>query len=197
MQALEAAVNPKALSDERHEDLLARALGLVPRLPEPAPLAEASAQEQREAARLALALEGQEEHELAVLARALACAHHPGELSELGLARALKRATTAPSGRVSDTRPALNRARWLKGALGSTAAVVALAATVTLFFRNEQPESKTAETRRQPEFATSRSLSPLFVAKDSQGTTTERMDRIVMARSRDLRHNRYLSWRVR
>lgn len=195
ISALEAAHHPSALSEERHEAILARALGLAPATP--APFAEPSEQEQREAQRLACALDGQGEHELAEFALALKNAHSPGDCSDLGLARALlpTKAAANPGG-IAEVR-APDSALWVKIALGSTATALALAATVLLFWRASQPEAERAALLAQPEFVSSRSLSPLILAKQNHGTTTERMDRIAMARSRDLRHNRYLSWRIR
>jgi hypothetical protein len=74
---------------------------------------------------------------------------------------------------------------------------LALAATFAFLWyprSNHRDEGVVANTQ---EYTQSRSLAPLFGKEFSQGNSTERMDRIVMARSRDLRHNRYLKWRVR
>lgn len=192
MEALEVAHHPKGLSEERHEAILARVLGIAPAVAELDPLAPASEAERLEAERLALALEGVGQHELAELALALTAAHRPSEVSELGLARAVKPTTLTANGGGRSTKSR----RWFMTRAGSAAAVIALAAAIALTLRTRQ-QTATPTVLQQPEFAISRSLAPLFVDQSTQGTTTERMDRIVMARSRDLRHNRYLSWRVR
>jgi hypothetical protein len=73
----------------------------------------------------------------------------------------------------------------------SATAALALAAGLVLVV------SRGPEVAHRPsELAESRSLSPLFAHEAGSGAS-ERLDRIVAMRSRELRDNRFASWGVR
>ena len=85
----------------------------------------------------------------------------------------------------------------------ATSAALALAAGIALLFYPATSEQRAAHF----DFAESRSLSPLFArdlqaaaAGRSEGSdrpgTSERLDRIVAVRSRELRDNRFATWGV-
>jgi hypothetical protein len=167
LEALTAAVRPEALSDSRHERLIQFALEEPLGEPDEAELAEARA--------LRNALESRGELPEAGLARALRHAVQPA--SELESRSAAQRALTA-----------LPRSRLVLVAVATTT-VLSLAAGLALVL------SPAAEQRPVPGLAESRSLSPLF-AGAPVASESERLDRIVSVRSRELRDNRFARWGV-
>jgi len=166
LEALRAVVRPEALSEARHDRLLEFALE--------EPLAEPDEAELAEAEALRQALEHRGEVPEAALARALRHAVEPA--SELESRSAAQRALAV-----------LPRSRFALAAV--TATTVSLAAGLVLLL------SPAAEPRAVPGLAESRSLSPLFAGTQA-GSESERLDRIVSVRSRELRDNRFARWGV-
>jgi hypothetical protein len=169
-RALVAAVRPEPISDERHQVLLEGALL--------DPLADPSADERERAEALRAALETGAPDPEADLARALAAAFRPAAADAGALAT--RRAVHG----------ALPRSKVIAIAFAATAAL-SLAAGVVLVL-----SPRAHEPSVEPELAESRSLSPLF-ARAPHTTESERLDRIVAVRSRELRDNRFASWGVR
>ena len=169
-RALVAAVRPEPIADERHEALLEAALL--------DPLAEPSADERARADGLRAALETGSADPDADLARALAVAFRPAAADAGALAT--RRAVQS----------ALPRSKVIAVAFAATAAL-SLAAGVALVLA---PAAR--DRGVEVEFAESRSLSPLF-AREPETNASERLDRIVAVRSRELRDNRFASWGVR
>jgi hypothetical protein len=169
-RALVAAIRPEPISVERHEAILEGALL--------DPLADPSADERARADRLRAALETGAADPDADLARALAAAFRPAP-AEAG-ALATRRAM----------RSALPRPKVIAVAFAATAAL-SLAAGVALVLAPAAPDPGT-----EVQLAESRSLSPLF-AREPSTSESERLDRIVAVRSRELRDNRFATWGVR
>lgn len=170
LRALAAAARPEPLSPERNRALVEAALAEPDAVPTAAELEEAEA--------LRRALESGAGHPGAELARALASSTRTA--AELEAKRATQRALAR----------ALPRPRVL--ALVSAAAALSLAAALALLL-SAAPD---VEQDRPSELTASRSLSPLFAHEAGSGPS-ERLDRIVAARSRDLRDNRFTTWGVR
>ncbi|MGC4070077.1 MAG: hypothetical protein QM784_36555 [Polyangiaceae bacterium] len=162
-----------------------------------APVAEA---ERLDAQRLARALDGLENHALADLAFELREAHRPQSLSPIAEERALaslqshalERGQVLPFLRGNGAK-SRNRGTWVL----ATSTVLAIAAGWALILRSSPSISSREPTATSP-LALSRSAEPLLeTAQYWQRGTTERIDRIAVVRSRELRRNRYLNWRVR
>jgi hypothetical protein len=156
--------------------------------------------EQLDARRLARALDGLERHPLAELAFELREAHRPEPLSSIAAERALTALDSTDSNprrvlpltRKEDGRPPI-RGAWI----WATGTAIAMAAGWAVMWRSLSPVAPRAPASPQP-LALSRSAEPLLeTAQYWQGGTTERIDRIAVVRSRELRRNRYLNWRVR
>jgi hypothetical protein len=182
ISALKAAWAPSELDPAVSELLITQALE--------DPLAPATDEEIAESERLRQALDGELPHPDADLARAVRLAAEPGDLSELSGARAEKAAMGGA--------PASSRGR--RGAViplvfGAAAATLAVAASVALFLRVAPQGEDVAQSARS--LAVSRSTAPLFDEKFEPGQTSARIDRIALARARDLRSNRYAMWGVR
>lgn len=180
-RALRAAWAPGALDPAVNEALIALALE--------DPLAPPTEEEIAESARLRDALEGKGHHPSAELARALRAAAHPAELRQLDAERV--------ASRVLGRRA--SRARVVAVAFGSVAtAAVALAASWFLVIAPALRDGHGAElAERAQALAVSRSTAAMFPEKFEPGATTARVDRIALARSRELRSNRYALWGVR
>lgn len=177
-RALRAAFAPAALDPAVNEALIAAALE--------DPLAPPSEEEIAESARLREALEGRGEHPEAALALALRAAAAPAPLGELDAERVASRSV----GR----RSKAGGARVLYLAFGTVAtAAVAIAAS---WFLVLAPALKDGGGPAM-DLAVSRSTAGMFPEKFEPGATTARVDRIALARSRDLRSNRYALWGVR
>ncbi len=198
--ALRSAYRPEPLEDVDHDALLARALG-----DEGAP---PTAAERRDAERLAGELEAMKGRrvapeplsEPAEIAAALRAAWAPRSIEPLrNEALIAKALATAPS----------KRRRALPVTMAALSSLAAVAAGVALFFgQAKQPEQSAptaaAPTAAGPERAQAaliraRSTSDLFDPETPfprSGGTSERMDRIVSARSADLRANRFAAWGV-
>jgi hypothetical protein len=170
-RALVSAIRPEPLPIGRHEALIDAALI--------DPVAEPSEEERSAAEALRRALEGQGEPADAALAKALRAATR--QATELEARRATRNALAR----------GLGRPRAVAWAVGASAAL-SLAAAFALVFSSAVPSEREAA----PELAESRSLSPLF-AHQAGSSTSERLDRIVAVRSRELRGNRFAGWGVR
>lgn len=200
-EALMHACRPEALSPELNESLIAQALGIEWEAPKPAyPQLSDEQQESDEpteleleaAARLAEAMEGLGSHPLAELATALKNAVLPESLSQIQLERLVRIAGARSPQSPQDVA---RHGHWLRRA-SPWALSIGVAAAVALMFLPKTEKSRQDRVAEET-LALSRSLSPLFATESPSASPSERMDRIVMARTRDLRHNRYLSWRVR
>jgi len=181
-RALRAAFAPGQLDPAVNEALIAAALE--------DPLAPPSDEEIAESERLRDALEGRGSHASADLARALRAAAAPPALRELDAERVAERVLGK---RVS------RRRKVLIVAFGTVATTtVALAASWFLVISPALDGGRGTELAAQAEaLAVSRSTAGMFSEKFEPGATTARVDRIALARSRDLRSNRYALWGVR
>ena len=155
-----------------------------------APEAEPSDREVAEADELRRALEDPARgHEDAELARALAGAWAPRDLSVSEHAALVQRALAR-----AGARP--RRGRVVRISFGA-GAVVALAASFLLVLRTERA-SPVKGSATAAAVATSRSTQPLFPVQFSTlGGETGRIDRIASARAADLRENQFAKWGVR
>jgi hypothetical protein len=151
--------------------------------------------ERAEAERLRAALDDPTTpNEDAALARALAAAWAPRDLSAVEHRALLDRAVATVRGR-------RHRTRWLRVSLAS-AAVVSLAAGFVLSFSSGGVGRRIAGEEAPPTasvtLAVSRSTQPLFPERfGPTGGATARIDRIAMARAADLRDNEFAKWGVR
>lgn len=194
-EALRAAWAPSELDSKKNEALIALAIE--------DPLAPASDEEIAESERLRRALEGEGEHPLSDLARALAAASRPAALGKSTAARLEAELGADPprdQPAESERAPssAARRGRVIYVMFGAAAATLALAASIALFVGplREAPDSGDVAARMQ-DLALSRSTAAMFQEKFETGETTARVDRIATARERELRSNRYALWGVR
>jgi hypothetical protein len=178
-EALRAAWAPSELDPARNALLIQLALE--------DPLAPPSEEEIVESERLRRALEGQGRHSSAELARALSAALGGGQLPDERLAQHAARATARA-----------RRTNVVFVVFGAAAAAAALAASLLLVVRPASERADESATMAST-LKLSRSTAPLFEQKFSAGghASTERIDRIAVARGRELRQNRYASWGVR
>lgn len=141
--------------------------------------------ELREADALARALEGASACDDATFLRAVRLAHAPEQypLSDEENARiaasALGKASSARSGRV------------IRVAFGAASFALAAAAAVVLVLGGDRA------SQVPPRLAQSRSTQELFREPFTQGQASARIDRIALARSSELRENRFARWGVR
>jgi hypothetical protein len=146
-----------------------------------------------EAEALRAALDGSDgSHRQAELARAVALAWDPRDLSREEHAALVQRAiSTAP------TRT-LRRALVVRLTLG-TGALMALAASVLLVLWTDRSQGTRGLARMAgPALAVSRSTQDLFHTQfPATGEERARIDRIAMARASDLRDNEFAKWGVR
>jgi len=78
-----------------------------------------------------------------------------------------------------------------------TATALALAAGIALWVMPPTRREPASAPLAHEELALCRSAAPLFAETFASATATQRIDRIYAVRSRELRHNRYATWRVR
>lgn len=197
--ALRAAHSPGELDEGDLEALLARALGEGDAPP--------TRLEQRaaEVLRDGLARGGELTGDQAIAAD-LRAAWRSGEIAparnEALIQAALDRAAPAKAGRVLAFRRA---APIFTGAVVS---VAALAAGLALMFQRAEAPAPSAATAAPPSLAVAarasliraRSTDDLFDPAEkfpTSGEESARIDRIAMARSSDLRQNRFAAWGVR
>jgi hypothetical protein len=194
LEALACAVRPEPLSEARNEQLIGWALE--------DPLAEPSDAERVESERLRRALDGEGEHAALGLVQALRSAASPSAGAEFAARRAL-----AESNQRLERPDAAAQSRGpsrVYALFGGAAAVLALAASVVLFLAPAEKRDMSAVSSRsaaplaaQLELTAPHSTQPLFSQKFESGETSARIDRIAVARSRELRDNRYALWGVR
>ncbi len=186
-EALRAAWAPGALDPALNEQLIEAALE--------DPLAPPNESELVESARLRDALEGKGAHPDADLARALRSAGAPGALAE-------QRAQELAHGAVRPARTG-NVIFVTFGAAAVTALAAAAAAMLFVFpaERKDEAAPAAAVAAAPPPGAAalvqSRSTAALFNEKFETAQTSDRIDRIADARSRELRQNRYAQWGLR
>lgn len=181
-RALLAAWSPSELDPGVNEALIAAALE--------DPLAPPTEDEIAESERLRLALDGEGHHPGADLARALRAAAAPGKLGETETAQIVEDALS--------TSPRIRRGNVIFVSFGAAgAAIAALAASWFLFVRPALETEGGQALVPEADLAVSRSTAALFSEKFDTAETTSRVDRIVSARSRELRSNRYALWGVR
>lgn len=201
--ALRSAYRPDPLEDLEHEALLARALGNADADAD----APATKAETREAERLAEELEtgngrrapAGPKSEPAELAGALKAAWAPRSIEPLRnealIAKALQK---MPS----------KRRRALPVTMAALSTLAAVAAGVALFFSQGSQRETSSPTAAAPTAGQTAAQAALIRARSTtdlfdpgtpfpvSGGTSERMDRIVSARSADLRANRFAAWGV-
>lgn len=146
-----------------------------------------TAEELEQARRLAMALDGDGAHPLANLAEALRAAVAPvsisAETSETFARDAL---------RMRQRPKVVALHRW-----SYAATTLAIAAGAALWVMRTDHRSLEPIATHHEQLVQSRSAAPLFAETLDHGSTTERIDRIYAVRSRELRHNRFATWRVR
>jgi hypothetical protein len=181
-RAVRAAFAPGLLDEAVNEALIAAALE--------DPLAPPTDEEIAESARLRDALDGNASHASADLARALRAAASPPALRALDAERV--------ASQIFGRRSARGR-KLVVVAFGTAAtAALALAASWFLVIGPALDSDAGVElAQRAEQLAVSRSTAGMFTEKFESGATTARVDRIALARSRDLRSNRYALWGVR
>ncbi len=168
--ALRSAYQPGTLAPARHAEILRAALE--------DPFAPASEDELRESERLRQALDhGDDTHPEAALARALAAALRPAELTRSSAERAALRAKPRGPNVIYVTFGAL---------------ALAAAAVFALFVARPSVDAPETTAALVP----SRTTEPLFHEAFAAGDASERIDRIASARERDARENRYALWGV-
>lgn len=179
-ELLALAWDPPPLNPKAHDTLLHRALQ--------DPSAPASEQERREARRLRDALSGQGEH------------------ADADLAQAIQLAAGVPAPKRSNAlRPAEVQSRLARPAapnvvyvvFGAVGLAAAAAALLGLFLHTVDDAPVALDAPEPVPLLESRSTTTLFKDKFVVGRTSERMDRIALARDRDLRNNRFTLWGVR
>jgi hypothetical protein len=173
-EAIRSAWEPAPLDPARHRRILELSLE--------DPLAEPTEEEVRESARLRRALEeGDTSHPDAELARVLRSAAKPSS-ARPPAAVALPRTTGRATGRV----------------VYATFGAVALAAAAGFALFVARPRAEPAASSAPlPSLHASRPTSELFAERFKTGSTTDRIDRIAVARGHDLRENRYTMWGIR
>ena len=182
-RALRAAFAPSALDEAVNEALIAAALE--------DPLAPPSPEEIAESTRLREALEGRGAHPAAELAHALRSAATPDKLGALAAERVAAQALGRRTG-----APRRNNVRFVAFGTAATA-IAALAAGWFLVLAPALDAGHEGFARRAADLAVSRSTAAMFSEKFEAAETTARVDRIALARSRELRSNRYALWGVR
>jgi hypothetical protein len=180
-EALRAAWAPTELDPRLNEQLVAAALE--------DPLAPPSTQELVESQRLRDALEGRGGHPDADLARALQAASGRAQLG--------RKAADKLVDQTLRRRPESN---VIYVAFGVASGVAAVAAALALLLTPAEPgpgtAARPAHRGSDSSLALSRSTAPLFKAKFELSRASARVDRIALARARDLRHNRFAGWGV-
>jgi hypothetical protein len=181
-RALSAAWSPTALDPAVNEALIAAALE--------DPLAAPTEEEVAESERLRAALDGQGQHPALDLVHALRAAGAPRPVSSATSNRLVRSA-------LGDEEPS-KRSNVVFVAFGAAGtALAALAASWFLLVRPALDGGAAATIAEHADLAVSRSTAAMFTTKFDTATTTERVDRIARARSRELRSNRYALWGVR
>lgn len=184
--SLRAALRPSELDPGTNERLIELCLDDAAAAP--------SAEELAESARLRDALSSGSPHEDADVLRALR-APFMDRVEQAALDRALAAAmsdATQPNVQLEVKR----RGKVVIALFGGASALLAAAAVVALLLAPAAQRSA-SESREPAGLLKTRSTVDLFEQPFETGATTARIDAIAVARSRDLRDNRYTSWRVR
>jgi hypothetical protein len=186
VRALRSAWTPGDIDPAVNEALIAAALE--------DPLAPPTDEELVESERLRQALEGEGDHPDARLARALRVAAAPPPIAELTSERIVRSAIGPKRGSERSRRGTV-----LVVSFGAASALLAIAASWFVFERPAIDQGTEYAKRAVPlsELAVSRSTSAMFHEKFETTGTTDRVDRIALERSRELRSNRYALWGVR
>ncbi|MGE0325673.1 MAG: hypothetical protein AB7K71_26280 [Polyangiaceae bacterium] len=185
-EQLRAAFSPVELSPQLNQTLIELALE--------DPFAEADEEEQAESERLREALDLGESHPLADLARSVHAAADPGRIDA---ARNQELLDAALEGAKPSSKG--GNAKVIRVAFGAVTAVLAAAAGMLLWVQTQSaaPTTGVQSPQASQELAVSRSTASLFHEKFDTKHTSERVDRIAMARAKELRSNRYASWGAR
>jgi hypothetical protein len=172
-EAIRSAWEPAELDPARHRQILELSLT--------DPFADPTDEEIRESARLRRALDdGDTTHPDAELARALRSAAKPSAAS--------------PRAELAEKRVGRTTGRVVYATFGAVA--LAAAAGFALFVARPSHESAVSSAP-VPRLHASRPTGELFAERFETGGTTDRIDRIALARAHDLRENRYATWGVR
>jgi hypothetical protein len=183
-QALRAAWQPSALEPSVNEALIALALE--------DPLAPPSEEEARESERLRRALDGEGQHPDMELVRALRAAGNPATLEEQVSERSVQSA-------LGSGKRGGRRGNVIFVSFGAAATAIAAMAAAWFFALRPAIDSASSSSFKTAvhDLALSRSTAAMFQDPlTTQTTTTERVDRIALARARDLRSNRYAKWGI-
>ncbi|GEM_PF-2142484 len=176
--AITAAARPAPIDPQRHEQLLAAALG-NPAAGADDPLAPPTAEESASLSATNL----QNDPILAALRAASA----PQSLSP-DRERAIRSAALGSIPLPRRERPKIVASIW--GALAVAALAVVWVATET----RTDGGTFSSHPHAQIKFAPSRSTGSLFAEPFGNTTASQRIDRIAQVRHRELRENRYLMW---
>jgi len=183
--ALNAAYQPQTLDQNRHRQIIDRALGLATHQAAPNsvdPLGPARPEE------LAAAAELRDNFDSNQLVLSLRSAHLPSP--PLGDVETTLRqvAIEKTSRRVAPLLRRLTRPAW---------GIFAAAAAAALWFITQSNGIVRDARYSRPKTDTlvlSRSTESLFAKPFAQSTNSERIDKIALVRSRELRNNRYAIW---
>lgn len=196
LEALQSAHAPDSLEHEVNERLIESALQYHFQTASPAENGASipdsgelicGAAEREDAENLARALDQFNEHPLADVAELLHNAHAPGPIARAPIDAF---ASTATRTKQANSISPLRR-------LSYASATLALAASVAVWMQYSSRAAVESAVPAVDHLAQSRSVAPLFAETYDQATPTQRIDRIYALRSRELRHNRYVTWRVR
>jgi hypothetical protein len=172
-EAIRSAWEPALLDPARHRQILELSLE--------DPFAEPTEEEVRESARLRRALdEGDASHPDAELARLLRSATRPSP--------------AGPRGTPAVPLPTRATGRVVYATFGAIALAAAAGFALFVARPKSQPSASSAPI---PVLRASRPTGELFAERFETGGTTDRIDRIALARAHDLRENRYAMWGVR
>ena len=183
--ALSAAYVPQTLDQNRHRQIIDRALGLATHQDAAGsvdPLALPSAEELAAAAKLR---DNFDSNQLVLSLRSAHLPRPPRSNVETTLRQSAIEKKTQPVG----PRPRrLTRPMWGLFAAAAAAALwfVAQSNSIVQQARYSRPTTET--------LVLSRSTESLFAKPFAQSTNSERIDKIALVRSRELRNNRYAIW---
>lgn len=200
LELLSAAYDPSDLEASVNADLIEQVLSSMDSgdtvatpgsAPEPyesqdRPQPTATEKELAAADEFRAALDGERDHPWLELVGALRAAYDPAELSA-----------------DFDTKAAVRRGEWSRVyALPRriwpySISILAAAAAAAFWIGTHRISHSTIAGAETSTLAQSRSLSPLFAETLEPATPTERIDRIYAVRSKELRQNRFATWRVR
>lgn len=183
--ALRAAWSPSEIEPAEHEAIIERVLERT----------ATTREELQKAAELRRAMEDEAiPSEEADLARSLKAAWMPAPVAKAEHEPIVEKALDPPHA----VRPApARRGVVVRIAFGASAALAMAAAFLLVLGRMSGQSAPTMMSARVPELLPSRSTQGLFDKPFERGSTSARIDRIAVARSGDLRENRFAMWGVR